>query len=194
MSWNFLLIIINNNIIKSLEISCNDLNRIHTHSPDPLHLDAHPVLCLFFQPFALPNYSLVWDLPWEVVDLPGVISLKKTSSPSPSSHQLPIVPQRAVGLWSTSSLHARILLSQVLCMLLQSLWDHMWNCPVTSRKRFPWGHVPPTRQSIIKTRALRIFLLPLLQWPLKPWEQGVHIGLTTSKSHSLPLTGSGSLC
>lgn len=48
-------------------------------------------------------------------------------------------------------------LTKVLCMLSQPLQVHMYNCLIAFRRQFPCHLLP---------QALRIFLLPLLQWLL----------------------------
>lgn len=83
----------------------------HSHLPAPTHSISTPspwppyLPSFGFSSFLAPS-SLVWvtqflwgwHLPWNVVDLPGGISLKRTSSLSPRSHWTPTAPQRMVGV------------------------------------------------------------------------------------------------
>lgn len=93
--------------------------------------------------------------------------LKKTESPSLSSCQLPMALHLVVGFMtaSTSWDLAWLDLLQVLCMQLQLLWFHVWDCPDASWKQFCYSHPP--------SLALKISPPPLLRLPPEHWEEGV---------------------
>lgn len=74
----------------------------------------------------LPSYFWDWDLLWNMGNIPGVILLKKTASPFPRSYQMSIDPL----FWNFAWLD----FVQLFCILSQSLWTHMNNCSVLSRK------------------------------------------------------------
>lgn len=66
---------------------------------------------------------------------PGVTSLKKSDSPSPSSYKFPISPQLVVGIGDHSLLLPAVIFlwlefMQILCLHSQSLWAFMFNYPV----------------------------------------------------------------
>lgn len=90
--------------------------------------------------FVLSKYFGVWDLPWCVVNLPGVTTLKKTECPFPKSYQSPMDPQLRVRLpahlpsscWNFVCLE----IIRVLCMLSQPPWVQMDNGPAMSGQLF----------------------------------------------------------
>ena len=78
-------------------------------------------------------------MPWSTGGLLGTVSLNKTDSPTPSSHQLSMTPQMTLELhaqlpppcWTIAWLE----LLKVLCRLLQMAWVHMCNCPAVSERQ-----------------------------------------------------------
>lgn len=130
-----------------------------------------PTQLLSFLPFfshqvqvVLHKYPWEWGQAWYVVDLPGVTSLKKTDSLSPSSYQMPVAPQLVVGVcghlplpcWDSLCLE----FVQVLYLLSQPLWLLICNYPVchVGKTPFPWHYPPPQALTISLSPLLRISL------------------------------------
>lgn len=90
---------------------------------------------------------------WSMVDL-SKPHLRKTSSPSPSIHQLLIAPWLEVEAHGASSIHVGISIpwmtewtkwleiAQVLCRESQLLWVHEYSSPVMIR-RYHFPHIFP---------------------------------------------------
>ena len=76
---------------------------------------------------------------WSTGGLLGLVSLNKTDSPTPSSHQLSITPQLGLEVHTQLSLpcwaFAWLEFLKVLCRLLQMAWVHMCNCPAVSERQ-----------------------------------------------------------
>lgn len=94
---------------------------------------------------------------WSIGSLSGPTFLKKTGSPFPSRHQLPIVPRAVVRFPEPSPIHARIwagLILSMSCAYMNSLCEFM--C-------FMVPSCPANTVSLKATTplVLTIFLLPL---------------------------------
>lgn len=104
-------------------------------SPFPTHPTLWALLLTHQIQMVLPVAFGCIAFPWNVTNPPGVTPLKKTDSASFISY--PLLSKR----WEfelTSSLYPEIFVwidcAQVLCILSQLLWIHLYNCPAMSRK------------------------------------------------------------
>lgn len=117
-----------------------------------LSLSHHPSL-LFLNTSSLSNQLIqsciiqlfwVWGLLWHVVSISGITPLKKTNS---SLRTVIKYQQLEMGLLvhpAPSPFCNLVWLkcAQVIGMKSQVLWCHMCNCPIVSKRQFPWGHLP----------------------------------------------------
>lgn len=140
------------------------------NKPLPLPLPSHTTIefSTFFLSHqvqvVLHKYLWEWGQAWYVVDLPGVTSLEKTDSLSPSSYQMPVAPQLVLGVCGHLPLQCWASVwrefVQVLCVLTQPLWLLICNYPVchVGKTLFPWCYPPPQALTISLSPLLRISL------------------------------------
>lgn len=112
-------------------------------------------------------------IPWSMVDLWRDTELKKTDFTFPRSYQWPGTPQTEVDLHAClSSPHCDLAWlehSQVLCMLSQLLWVHVYGCvqetlfPCSHLLPWPLPHFMPPLPWVIKTSH---WWLSILQYPV----------------------------
>lgn len=108
---------------------------------------AFSFLFSYFNPsvlFPLPIYSGCWVSHWSIANLPGATPLKKTNSPSPRSHQLPLASSSSA--WGWCSWWPPLSMSE-----WWQAWSYVgnhiycefvgeWPCPV--QKMLLWSHLP----------------------------------------------------
>lgn len=130
-------------------------------------------------PIQWANYSWEWDLPWSVVDLPGVTALPRADSPSPSSYPRPIAGFSCLLSYSLLGLWFEVV--QVFCVASQSLWAHRCDSSCVQKTLFPWIHSPSPLPSLLLSFPLPVPRKSLsLTGSAVPWKS--HLGMSTSQS------------
>lgn len=125
------------------------------------------VLFFVFQPIKSSlfySHTLGYVSHYHTVHLPGTTPLKKTYSPSPNSYKLPIALIEGCDFLPTFPLYFGFYLAWVCTSLLHDVttivnsYVQLFGC--VQKTLLPCSHLSPL--------TLKIFLLSLLQWSLRP--------------------------